>query len=106
MNAAISFRVKRLEQVDNHCFLIEWNDGRTDIYRLSQLQRHCPCAGCVEEHSGRRQVDPASVDDGVRGVKITSVGRYALRVQFASGCSNGIYGFDMLRALSDTTKSR
>jgi DUF971 family protein len=96
MKATASQRVRRITQVDNTHFSIEWSDGRTITYRLSDLQRQCPCAGCVDENSGRRVVDPSRIDDSVRCVKINSVGRYALRIQFTSGCSNGIYGYDIL----------
>ncbi len=95
--------IRRIAQLDNHRFVVEWNDGKVGTYSLSELQRHCPCAGCVDEKSGRRVVDPAAVEDTVRCKTIRNVGRYALRIQFTSGCSNGIYGFDMLRQLETTS---
>lgn len=84
-------------QKDNHTFCIDWSDGATSAYRLSDLQSRCPCAGCVDEKTGLRV--SGGVKDGVRAVKIESVGRYALRIQFTNGCSNGIFSFDMLRNL-------
>jgi DUF971 family protein len=41
------------------------------------------------------------IDEQVQAIKIEGVGRYALRFQFSSGCSHGIYDFDLLRAYSD-----
>lgn len=89
----------KIWQKDNYSFSIEWNDGQVETFRLSDLQRNCPCANCTDENTGKVMVDPKSVDDQVRAVAIRSVGRYGLRIQFTSGCSTGIFTFDRLRAL-------
>lgn len=94
------FLVKRIEQIDNHQFQIIWNDGIVGTYRLSDLQKKCPCANCTDEWTGQRIVPESSVRDDVRAVKVQSVGRYALKIQFTSGCSTGIYGFDMLHQIA------
>lgn len=92
--------VKNLQQKDNYTFTIEWSDGHFSCYRLSHLQQLCPCANCNNEITGERRVDAKSLDDNVRAHQIVSIGRYALKISFTSGCSNGIYGFDMLRRIS------
>lgn len=89
--------VRKIWQKDNHVFSIEWNDGAIQDFRLSDLQRKCPCARCVDETTGKQLLDPATVPDDVRAIAIRSVGRYGLRIHFASGCSMGIYCFDQLR---------
>jgi DUF971 family protein len=96
-----AMRVRRIAQTGNHTFCIEWSDGKTHDYRLSDLQRQCSCAGCVDEFTGRRIADGKAVDEEVRATKIVSVGCYALRIAFASGCSTGIYSYDMLRELGE-----
>jgi DUF971 family protein len=96
MNSNAVF-INNIYQKDNHTFIIEWNDGEVNHYRLSDLQKRCPCAGCVDEMTGRRVLDDTKIDINVRAKRITSVGRYALRIQFTSGCSHGIYSFDYLR---------
>ncbi len=88
--------IKGIEQKDDWSFIIEWNDGLIKEYRLSELQKKCPCAGCVDEMTGAQILDPATVKDDVRAVKIVSVGRYAIRIFFTSGCSHGIYSYDFL----------
>ena len=93
-------RIKLIEQVDNHRFAILWNDGIKGVYRLSHLQRRCPCAGCVDERTGQRRVDPRQIDEDVRAVVIKNVGHYALRIQFTSGCTSGIFPYAMLHQLS------
>jgi DUF971 family protein len=88
---AQSYIVKKITQVDNHSFEILWGDGSLLKYFLRDLQDKCPCASCVD---GPKNV---SATRDVRAVNITNVGRYALRIQFLTGCSQGIFGFDMLR---------
>lgn len=82
--------VNAIYQKDEYRFTIEWSDGKISHYRLSDLQRQCTCARC------RLAVCPA-VDEHVKAVLITSVGRYALRIEFTSGCNRGIYSFEFLR---------
>jgi len=98
MNAN-AFLIKTIAQKDNHIFTIEWADGIAHDYRLSSVQKQCPCAGCNDEITGKKLLDEKSIKEDVRAVRIVNVGRYALRIQFTLGCSNGIYGFDMLRKM-------
>ena len=86
-------------QKNNHTFSIKWNDEMIQDFRLSDLQRNCPCAQCADEITGQSLVDPKMVPDTVRAVVIRNVGRYGLRIQFTSGCSQGIYSFDRLRKM-------
>ncbi|NGX58686.1 MAG: Iron-sulfur cluster carrier protein [Chlamydiae bacterium] len=83
-------------QVDSHTFQLTRADGEKMRYRLSDLQRFCPCAGCVDEVTGQRKKDLGSVDDQVKAKRVEQVGRYGLRIDFTSGCSNGIYSYDSL----------
>lgn len=92
-----ALQIKEIKQKDNHHFTIEWTDGKIVDYRLSDLQKLCPCANCVDESTGERKVNSELVDEQVRAVKIASVGRYAVRIDFTSGCSTGIYSFEDLR---------
>lgn len=87
--------IKAIAQKDNYTFTIDWSDGVCQDFRLSELQKRCPCAKCVDSASS---IDKRN--DEVRAVKIESIGRYALRIQFTSGCSTGIYSFALLRSLS------
>lgn len=95
-----TFYIKNIYQKDNFTFCIEWNDGALKEYRLSDLQKECPCAACVDESSGRRMVPQSSLKEDVRATRLTNVGRYALKIQFTSGCSTGIFDFNFLRNFS------
>lgn len=89
--------ISRIYQKDAYVFTIEWSDGRTYDYRLADLQKHCPCARCRDEKTGRSLVPSSSIDPEVKAVRIYNVGRYALRIEFIKGCSRGVYTFTMLR---------
>ncbi|HUB05553.1 MAG TPA: DUF971 domain-containing protein [Myxococcales bacterium] len=79
--------------------VIGWDDQvRTEIpYR--ELRLACPCAGCVEEWSGKRTVDPANVPEGVHPLTLEPVGNYAVSITWSDGHSTGIYSWTTLRAL-------
>ncbi|MBA2726836.1 MAG: DUF971 domain-containing protein [Parachlamydiaceae bacterium] len=89
--------ITAIKQTDNHSFQINWNDGTQNQYRLSDLQKNCPCAGCVDELTGQRIATSKAVDEDVRAISIQSVGRYALKIKYTSGCSTGIYSYSFLK---------
>lgn len=78
---------------------IEWADGHVSEYSPRYLRLRCPCAGCIDELSGRPRLDPASVPADVYPVGIEYVGRYALRFDWSDGHSTGIYPFELLRRI-------
>ncbi len=87
-----------LEQAEGR-LIVAWDDGvRTEIpYR--ELRLACPCAGCVEEWSGRRTVDPATIPEGVHPVAVEPVGNYAVSITWSDGHSTGIYSWATLRSV-------
>lgn len=91
--------IKKICQLDKYTFQIEWTDGLLSSHRLSQLQRECPCAGCVDEMTGKKLIDPHTISEELIAKKIYSVGRYAIKIDFISGCSSGIYTYQFLREL-------
>lgn len=80
---------------------IRWKDGHVSEYPPRFLRLKCPCAGCVEEMSGRPLLDPDTVPDDVHPLGIRYVGRYALQFDWSDGHRTGIYPFDMLRKLDE-----
>lgn len=89
--------IKKIEQKDNYTFQIVWTDGLTSSHRLSDLQKECPCAFCVDEMTGKKLIDPRQVSENITAKRITNVGRYAIKIEFVSGCSSGIYTLNFLR---------
>lgn len=80
---------------------IRWQDGEQTSYLPRDLRIACPCAGCVEEMTGRRTLDPDAVPEDVFPLAIHYVGRYALQFVWSDGHQTGIYPFEYLRRLSD-----
>ncbi len=78
---------------------ISWSDDHESRYDVRELRLACACAQCVDEWSGAGRLDPASVPADVHPLKIESVGRYAIQVEWSDGHSTGIYPFERLRAL-------
>lgn len=93
--------VEKIFQKDKHTFTVEWSDGLIVDFRLCNLQKRCPCAGCRDEITGKSLIDEKSIPSDLRASNIESVGRYALRISFNSGCSKGIYSFDYLRQIAE-----
>jgi DUF971 family protein len=83
--------VKELKRLSNNTFSILWSDDRSSVFTLSDLQKNCPCARCQESKG--------TYDEDVKATKISSVGNYALRIDFTKGCSRGIFTFQFLRTI-------
>jgi DUF971 family protein len=84
--------VKEIKQIDNQTFTIIWTDEKMSLFKLSFLQGKCPCSFCLKGCN--------NVEEEVKAFRIKSVGSFALRIDFTSGCSKGIFTFPFLRELS------
>ena len=70
----------------------EWNDGS----RLA-----CPCALCVDEHTGEKLLDDSTIPCDIQLQKVQSIGRYAAGLTFSDGHNSGIYPYDKLKELTE-----
>lgn len=66
-------------------------EGKWHPLLLKELQKQCPCARCEKE---KRVADQVSL------LEFSSVGMYAIRITFSSGCSQGIYPFALLKKVA------
>jgi DUF971 family protein len=80
---------------------VKWGDGRTCAYGAAALRRVCPCARCVNEMTGQRMLDPATIPDDLSIESLDIVGRYALTFRWSDGHQTGIYSFRLLRELCE-----
>lgn len=79
---------------------VEWSDGSRGACDVRKLRLACPCALCVDEHSGEKILDDNTVPSDVKLLKVQSVGRYAATLSFSDGHSSGIYPYDKLVGLT------
>lgn len=84
---------------DGSALRIEWGDGHESIYQPRDLRLSCPCAGCVDEMSGRRTLTREMVPADVYPTAIHYVGKYALQFVWSDRHDTGLYPFDLLRSL-------
>jgi ATP-binding protein involved in chromosome partitioning len=78
---------------------IDWDQtGHTGFFPARWLRLACPCAACVDEVSGRPLLDPATVPEDVKPVRLALVGAYGIRVTWSDGHATGIFTFERLRA--------
>jgi DUF971 family protein len=87
-----------IEESDSE-IAIKWSDGSETHYTAPQLRRACPCAGCVDEWTGKKTLKDAAVPDDLTFKHTSIVGRYALNFHFSDGHETGIFSFNFLRGL-------
>ena len=78
---------------------IKWSDDTESRFTAAQLRRACPCAGCINEWTGEKMLDPAKIADDLTFRNIGIVGRYALNFDFSDGHETGIFSFKYLKDL-------
>jgi DUF971 family protein len=86
---------------------VKWDDGAESFISLEKLRRHCPCAGCKGEMDimGNlyKNPDKPLPPSAFQLVRFSQVGGYAIQPVWADGHSSGLFAFDYLRRVADTT---
>ena len=101
----LAIEPREIKQEDDFTLRIIWADDRQCRFRAADLRRVCPCAQCVNEWTGERMLNPASVSEEVEIKDLSLVGRYALNFRWSDGHETGIYSFRYLRELCEQTRS-
>ena len=71
-----------------------------------ELRFYCPCAGCVDEHTGERTIKREQVQPGIRPTGVQLVGRYAVQINWSDRHNTGMYHYDRLFEISQKTGRR
>ena len=79
---------------------LAWDDGQGSEASAQALRQACPCAGCVDEWTKQRTVDPASIPASLRISELHAVGNYALGITFSDGHATGLFSWPVLRSLT------
>ena len=90
-----------LRRHDLRTLAVLWEDGHRDHFDVRDLRLACRCALCIEEMSGRKLLDPKKVRADVSPRVISSIGNYALGIDWSDGHNSGLYSFDHLRSLGE-----
>jgi ATP-binding protein involved in chromosome partitioning len=69
---------------------IVWKNGTISCLRAHELQAGCPCAQCKCSKAVKKEVHLLGFE---------RVGSYGVRFDFSSGCSYGIYPFEVIKGL-------
>jgi DUF971 family protein len=84
---------------------ITWPGGRRLTIPAKVLRDGCPCAGCVEEMTGRKLLDPATIPDDIRPVGFEPVGNYAIKIEWSDGHGTGLFTWATLKSIGERAAS-
>lgn len=82
-------------------FEIDWPDGVRARYPFRLLRQLCPCAGCVDELTGIRTLDPESVDESIAPLEVDFVGNYALKIRWSDNHDTGLFTWANLHGMRE-----
>jgi DUF971 family protein len=95
------FTPSKIEPFSPTEMFIEWNQKERFSVPYVEIRYYCPCAGCVDEHTGERTIEHSSINPDIRPTNAQLVGRYAIQIDWSDGHSTGMYHYDRLRELCE-----
>lgn len=86
---------------------LAWQEAEESV-RLpyKHLRAECPCAGCKDEWTGARILDPATIDPNIKIQDMELVGSYALKIGWSDGHGSGLFTWENLRRICDGYKAQ
>ena len=84
---------------------IEWQDGSVSALLARELRLACPCAICVDEHTGAALLDPSTVPANITIQDVEPVGRYGLSFRWSDGHRTGIFSWPRLKEIGEAGRS-
>ena len=78
---------------------VTWGSRKVD-FPFVFLRGQCACAQCVNEWTGERLLDPASISAEIAVGNMELVGSYAIRIHWSDGHNSGLYTWERLVELS------
>ena len=93
-------QIKKTKESTLH---IIWSDKKEDNIPLTKLRDDCPCANCKGESVILNNYIPIKSPFKASGYydieRIESIGNYAIQIYWKDGHNEGIYSWDILRAI-------
>lgn len=85
---------------DQHILAVSWGARKVD-FPFVYLRGQCACAQCVNEWTGERILDPATIAADIAIEKLELVGSYAVRIHWSDGHNSGLFTWQRLAELSN-----
>ena len=86
---------------------LKWEDGTESYIALETLRRFCPCAACMGEQdifgNTYRPPERPYGAGAFKLARLAPVGGYAIQPQWGDGHGTGIYAWEYLRRVADTS---
>jgi len=97
-----AFKVDRKPEIqfDESRITLKWGEGREASVDNGELRANCRCANCVHEMTGERLLKREDIPPNIRAEAITSVGNYAVSIQWSDGHSSGLYSYSLIKKLA------
>jgi DUF971 family protein len=102
-------RPVQLQRTESGALVIEWSDGCVQEIPLRNLRSACPCARCRAEELQPKKPGgllPVLTSAQARPLvieRMTPIGNYAYSIEFSDGHNSGIYSFEFLRQLGQSS---
>src|SRR6185437_11356092 len=90
----------KIEPLSPTEMLLGFNNGEEYAVPYVELRFLCPCASCVDEHTGARIIKRESVRPDVRATGVQLIGRYAVQINWSDRHNTGMYHYDRLFEIS------
>ncbi|MFN0050598.1 MAG: DUF971 domain-containing protein [Planctomycetales bacterium] len=86
-------------------FEFQWPGGPPLEVPFHHVRAQCPCASCIDEHTGARILDPTTIPPDIHPTGMSFTGNYALKINWSDGHSTGLYTWDLLSEIAQCSKS-
>ena len=96
MRAVMTPNPTLIQPLSSTEILLGWSNQDRYALPYVELRYYCPCAGCVDEHTGQRTVERSSIAPEIRPTDVRLVGRYAVALTWSDGHDTGMYHYERL----------
>lgn len=92
-------------KIAGNAIAIKWSNSRETAHSSFTLRMGCPCAACQKLHDPNPNVvrGPTGVSPRVEVISFDWVGNYALNFLFNDGHNSGIYNYNRILELDEST---
>jgi DUF971 family protein len=81
--------------------VIAWPGEPEATLSAFALRDACPCAGCIDEATGKKTLNPVTIPRDIHAESIEGVGNYAVKINWSDGHGTGLYTWEKLRRVRD-----